>query len=88
VKTLWNSGKSLLIYQHFIREKRENFIQRMLKALALATPGSSIGAFGTPHVVFLMSLQPNHKKHRKAIVDLVQEKWGEQIRYREFLVPD
>ena len=88
VKTLWNSGKSLLIYQHFIREKRHEFIQRMLKALKLATPGSSVGAFGTPHVVFLMARQPNHQKHHKAIVSMVQEKWSEQIMYREYLASD
>ncbi|MDW7762073.1 MAG: hypothetical protein SCM96_15710 [Acidobacteriota bacterium] len=79
VKTLWNSGKSLLIYQHFIRENRQNFIQRMLKALKLATPGSSVGAFLTPHVVFLIALQPNHKKHYKAIVRLLKEKWEDSI---------
>jgi hypothetical protein len=39
VEVLWSTGKSLLIYQHFIREKRFNFIQRMLDATRSATPG-------------------------------------------------
>ena len=30
VESLWSSGHSLLIYQHFTREKRKTFIQRIL----------------------------------------------------------
>lgn len=42
IEALWSSGKSLLIYQHFIRENRINFIQRMLQALRDATPDSFV----------------------------------------------
>ena len=40
IRTLWTAGKSLWIYQHFIRETRLNFIQRKLEALSGTTPGS------------------------------------------------
>ncbi len=83
VEVLWAAGKSLLIYQHFIREKRINFIQRMLEALRNATPGSFVEAFSTPHVVFLMALQPEHQGFHKAIVRAVQEQWGGQIQHWE-----
>jgi len=83
VEVLWAAGKSLLIYQHFIREKRINFIQRMLGALRNATPGSFVEAFSTPHVVFLMALQPGHQEFHEAIVGAVQEKWGGQIQHWE-----
>jgi len=83
VEALWASGKSLLIYQHFIREKRLNFIQRMLEALRSVTPGSFVEAFSTPHVVFLMALQPKHQGFHEAIVSSVQEKWGGQIQHWE-----
>ena len=83
VEALWVSGKSLLIYQHFIREKRLNFIQRMLEALRSTTPGSFVEAFSTPHVVFLMALQPEHQEFHEAIVSSVQEKWGGQIQHWE-----
>lgn len=79
VEELWASGKSLLIYQQFIREKRPNFIKRMLGALKNATPGSVVGAFSTPHVVFFISLQPKHRKFYEAIVNLVQKDWEGQI---------
>ena len=83
LEALWASGKSLLIYQHFIREKRLNFIQRMLEALKNATPGSFVEAFSTPHVVFLMALQPEHQEFHRAIVSSVQENWGGQIHHCE-----
>ena len=87
VESLWTSGKSLLIYQHFIREKRENFIQRMLDALRSNTPNSSVEAFSTPHVVFLMALQPKHQHFHQAIVNSVQEKWSGQIQHSELPLP-
>ena len=83
VEALWASGKSLLIYQHFIREKRLNFIQRILEALRSATPGSFVEAFSTPQVVFLMALQPEHQQFHGAIVTSVQERWEGQIHHWE-----
>lgn len=85
IEALWLSGKSLLIYQHFPMEKRFNFIQRMLGALRGATPDSLVEAFSTPHVVFLMALQPNHHRYHAGIVNSVQEKWGGQIHHWELI---
>lgn len=81
VESLWSSEKSLLIYQHFAREKRIRFIQRMLTSLSVSTPGSLVEAFSTPHVVFLMALQPNHQLHRSTILESVQKRWNGQIKH-------
>lgn len=83
VETLWASGKSLLIYQHFIREKRPQFIQRMLTALRLVASNSYVEAFSTANVVFLMALQPDHQHLHQPIVDLVQKNWAGQIKHWE-----
>lgn len=85
VEALWTSGKSLLIYQHFIREKRVVFIQRMLDALKKETPGSFVEAFSTPHVAFFMALQPNHHAHHSQIVEAVQGQWAGQINHWELI---
>jgi hypothetical protein len=79
VEALWSSGASLLIYQHVVREKRVAFVQRMLAALGRATPGSHVEAFTTPHVVFLLALQPEGHHAQGAIVRSVQESWKGQI---------
>lgn len=83
VESLWVSGKSLLIYQHFIREKRLDFIRHMLETLQNATPGSFVEAFSTPHVVFLMALQPEHQEFHRAMVSAMQENWEGQIHHWE-----
>ncbi len=85
VKELWSQGKSLLIYQHFVHEERLSFIQRKLNALKEVTPDSLVEAFSTPNVVFLMALQPAHKKLHPAIVEHVMKKWPVQIRHWELV---
>lgn len=81
VEALWAHGKSLLIYQHYIRESRVEFTHRMLESLRVATPGSLVEAFSTPHVVFLMALQPPHQGFHKTIVDSVSARWKGQIQH-------
>lgn len=85
VEALWKSGNSLLIYQHFIRENRINFIQRMIETLNEKTNRSFVEAFSTPHVVFLLALQPRHHLIHEGIVESVQENWPEQIMHWELI---
>jgi len=82
VNNLWEQGKSLLIYQHFCREKRNLFIERIRRKLQETAKGSLIAVFTTPHVVFFLLLQPEHQKHYDSIVTNVQSNWGDQIRHR------
>lgn len=79
VKLLWELGKSLLIYQHFIREKRQTFTQRMLKNLKETTDGSIVESFSTSNVVFLLALQPDHHKFHLPIINTVKNSWQDQI---------
>lgn len=85
VEALWKTGKSLLIYQHFIRESRVQFIQRMLTSLNELTEGSYVEAFSTPHVAFLMALQPEHHSLHGTIVNSVQVNWAGQIKHWELV---
>jgi hypothetical protein len=87
VEALWEAGKSVLIYQHFIRENRDVFVRRMLKQLKEFTPESSVEAFSTPHVVFLMALQPRHLHFHKAIMDTLQRSWEGEIHHRGLASP-
>ncbi len=79
LETIWSTGSSLLIYQHFIREKREKFVGRMLASLRERTRGSFVEAFSTSHVVFLMALQSRHQNLHASIVGTVRRRWGDQI---------
>lgn len=76
VEELWSEGKSLLIYQHFIREKRLKFVEMMLDDLSRAAPGARVEAFSTAHVVFLMALQPEHHQFHSQVVNNIGVTWG------------
>lgn len=78
--SLWENGKSLLIYQHFIREKRDHFTDRMLRALGENTTGSKLEAFSTSNVVFLLALQPKHHAFHEPIVKSVNSAWRGKIK--------
>jgi len=81
IEALWENGRSLLIYQHFPREARASFIERMMDALRDHAPGGFVEAFSTAHVVFLMALQPSHQRHHADIVDLTEARWGSEVRH-------
>lgn len=80
VNDLLKNGKSLLIYQHFIREKRDIFISRLLTTLQEISEDSVVvEAFSTSNVVFLLVLQSNHKHIHQPLIDLVEKQWKNQI---------
>lgn len=78
-KALWDSGPSLLIYQHFPRVSRIEYIRRRTDALRNALPGAVIATFSTSRVAFFLALQPRHHPLRPKIVDIVHKRWGDQI---------
>ena len=80
-KALWDSGKSLLIYQHFPRVNRTDYIQRRTDEFRRALPGSFIETFSTSRVAFFLALQSKHHHHHPRIVEVVQKRWAGQIQH-------
>ncbi|MCH8529597.1 MAG: hypothetical protein LAT80_14780 [Balneolaceae bacterium] len=81
IERIWAEGKSLLIYQHFIREKRDLFTQRMLKTLQDCTQGSQVSGFATANVFFMAALQPGHQAFSDDWSSITQQNWHGQISY-------
>jgi hypothetical protein len=74
--------KSLLIYQHFPRENRKEFIARRREDIKARTGMQDVYAFKTPHVAFFLVMQPRHRKLiEPRIKDFEKSPWGvaEQI---------
>lgn len=81
VEALWKDGHSLLIYQHFPFERREVFVERILRRLKTETHSDSlVEAFMTPHVVFFLALHERHSNQLARIVEDVRKHWGDQIK--------
>lgn len=76
VAETWESGKGILLYQHFPRVQRNNYVASRVKELAGVCKGAALYAFGTAHVLFLAALANPASPRFPA---LVQERWKGQI---------
>lgn len=70
------TGASVLVYQHFIREKRERFTARLAKDMQLATRAPVIFTFSTPHVLFLLASQHSHIDTFRSRLGAIQTTWA------------
>ena len=79
IERFWNSGHSLLIYQHFPRVKREPFIDGKARDLANHTGASEVISFRTSHVVFLLVPQGERLGFFRDRSRQVERSWGPEI---------
>lgn len=79
LENTWKAGHSVLLYQHFPREKREDFIRKVAKDLRDKISVAEVVGFRTPHVVFFLLTQPKHHRLTNRAAD-VEQVWGKQIR--------
>jgi hypothetical protein len=79
VERLWDAGCSLLVYQHFPREKRDPFAHRLVSELRHRTRARFVEAFRTPRVLFLLAAQNRHEDQLRGAMDLLSKHWNGQI---------
>jgi len=72
-------GKSLLIYQHFIREKRDIFIQKLVDKLVDNLSVTTVYSLRTPRVVFLLIPQSHHNNYFDEKCAEISKNWKSQI---------
>ena len=56
----FESGASILVYQHFPREERKSFTSRLLVELRCRTKSTRVRSWQTSHVVFLAAFHDRH----------------------------
>jgi hypothetical protein len=76
----WESGLSLLVYQHFCREKRDLFIERLGEEFRTRLGSSEVYAIRTAHVVFFLVPQPQHSEILNEHANCAAEQWHKEIR--------
>jgi hypothetical protein len=82
------AGRSVLLYQHFPRISRENFIRISVDRLKDRLARSGVWGFWTPHVVFLLAAIPNHgDRIRSAVSSIHQRGWVPELFGRVEQVP-
>ncbi len=76
IAATYEAGHSVLIYQHFAREKRDTFLERVKVELARRIPGAKISMYRTPAMVFFLVLNPRHEKVLGRTAEAAVESWG------------
>jgi hypothetical protein len=79
VEATWSRGKSLLIFQHFARVKRELHIEQLVDRLATEAAGAAITALQTPHVLFLLVTQPSHHAAIEVALERISSTWAGRV---------
>jgi hypothetical protein len=79
LQNLWHAGCSLLVYQHYRRERREPFAGRLMRELGRCTGARGVEAFRTPHVLFLLAVQDRHAVQLRRAVPVIARRWNGQF---------
>jgi hypothetical protein len=69
------AGRSVLLYQHFPRERRPTFLARIAGSLSETLSGSIIWSFQTAYTAFVLVARPEHAQQVEAVVNEVSTKW-------------
>lgn len=84
VSTTYQSGASVLVYQHFVREKRDSYTARIADQLKASTGAAAVFAFSTPHVLFILAAQQRHLAAFRTSLPVIGSRWNGQIAVSEF----
>ncbi|MEX2375439.1 MAG: hypothetical protein WD942_07610 [Dehalococcoidia bacterium] len=60
IAAFYDSGHSVLVYQHFARVKRDKFITQKIEELRQVAGKAAIQPIITPHTAFLLAKNPRH----------------------------
>jgi hypothetical protein len=78
VRETFSAGASVLVYQHFPREARAAYTERLAERLRAETGASAIFAFRTPFVLFLLAAQERHTTCFRDVVRTLPFRWPEK----------
>jgi hypothetical protein len=73
------AGSSVLIYQHFIREKRSDYAARIVRELSSRTGAAAVFSFSTPHVLFVLAAQGRHADSFRQRLPVIRDEWKSHI---------
>jgi hypothetical protein len=82
IQLAWSRGSSLLIFQHFSREKRDSHVSRLTKQLREFAPESTVLPLITSNVVYLLAYQQRHAAQVGNALKIMDKRWAGQVRKR------
>lgn len=81
----WHRGASLLVYQHFRREQRDKFIERLTLDFKQKLGAARVLVLRTPRVAFFLVPQNEWVGHAERHAAEIQRRWPKRIRVHEMV---
>ena len=72
-----------MIYQHFPRQKRDEYIPGIAQQLKERTDAPAVFSFHTPHVLFIMAAQERHLDSFRIKKTVIESGWKDHITVAE-----
>ena len=79
ISDLCSGIQSLIVYQHFPREKRAPYLERQLSRLAQALPDHAPFAIHDARVAYLVAGAPHHEQRLRRAADDFARRWEERV---------
>lgn len=79
IKRFWDLGYSILIYQHFPRVNRMEYVRKLSHALHTHTGAAEVIAFKTSTVAFFLLPQLRYRKDILSAVESIRSGWKGMI---------
>lgn len=83
VQATFNAGSSVMIYQHFPRQKRAEYIPGIAQQLKDGTGAAAVFSFHTPHVLFILAAQDRHLNSFRIRKPVIESGWKNHIAVAE-----
>lgn len=80
IEEAYARGHSLVIYQHYKRLPRMQFVQALAAECARRLAAPMVDTFATPHVVFVLIARPEHAGRFAGAHARIASTWAGQIR--------
>jgi len=79
IKEAWNTGTSLLIFQHFPRRKRDEYIPTIVQELKKKTKGSVVVPLRSSNVLFLLAHRPRQRDRVDVALGMLDRRWYRRV---------
>jgi len=75
-KTITESGKSVLVYQHFPRVKRSVYTKKRMEQVKLEADGSEVMSIASSRVLFIAACVRTHQGRIRSVFEEMGEAWN------------
>lgn len=77
--TAWEQYASLLVFQHFPRVKRHEYIPEIVREMKTRLKGSSVVPLRSSNVLFLLSYRSSDSSRINEVIRLINNRWARRV---------